>query len=378
LRAAPLGHRRHDKKLRLAPGNCIGIHSVDTLGNNRLPASPVRTNATDADPSTARMWSRHTGPYPSDQTLNITNFISMPNKPKKWIAVLLGLVSPPIGMMYVAQIRLAAAYFFFLASFAMVSMLSSEWRASTVYLPLVLAVLGATHAYLLAKKYPDEKPRPTYSRWYGILGAAAGVVVLVVGVRAFFFEPFRAPSGSMLPTVPAGAGLIVQKWGYGNYGSYGMNLLRAPTSSAIHRGDIIVFEFPSNRSLNFVKRVVGLPGDKIAYRGKQLFINGVAAPLRPAGDYFNRESLDHTPRFVESLPGIEYSVLIHNEVSTFMRPPPFSLSERCTYDKEEISCEVPAGHFFTLGDNRDNSNDSRMWGFVPSDHLIGKVVFVGS
>jgi signal peptidase I len=321
-------------------------------------------------------WSR---PYPSDQTLIITDFISMQNKPKTWIAVLLGLISPPIGMMYVAQIKLALAYFLFTIIFALSSMLlSSEWRGSIGYLPLFLAALGATHAYLLAKKYPDEKPRPAYSRWYGILGAAAGFVVLVVGVRAFFFEPFRAPSGSMLPTLPVGAGLIVQKWGYGNYGSYGVNLLRAPISSSIHRGDIIVFELPSNRPLSFVKRVVGLPGDKIAYRGKQLFINGVAAPLRPAGDYFNRESLDHTPRFVESLPGIEYSVLIHNKVSTFMRPPPFPLSSQCNYDKEEMSCEVPAGHFFTLGDNRDNSNDSRMWGFVPADHLIGKVVFVGS
>jgi signal peptidase I len=303
----------------------------------------------------------------------------MPNKPKKWIAALLGLVSPPVGMLYTAHAKLALAYFSLAIVLGVLSILSSAWKAAAHYIPLLLAVVGASHAYLLATKYPDEKARPSYSRWYGVLGAVICIVALAVVTRAFFFEPFRAPSSSMLPTIPARASLVVQKWGYGNYGAYGLTLLHKPISSPLARGDLIVFELPSDRSVSYVKRLVGLPGDKVAYRGKQLFINGDAVPLRPNGDYFDPDSLIYTPRFVESLSGNEYTVLIGKKSGAITTgTPQFPFSERCTYDKEEVSCEVPAGHLFTVGDNRDNSNDSRMWGFVPTDNVVGKVVFIGS
>lgn len=307
------------------------------------------------------------------------NSIVLPNKPKKWIAALLGLAFPPIGMMYVARAKLALAYLSLAILVGVLSILSSGWKGATNYMSLLLSVLGAFHAYLLASRYPDERPRPAYSRWYGVTGTAFGFLALVVVTRAFFFEPFRAPSGSMLPTIPTRASLIVQKWGYGNYGTYGMSILHMPISSPLSRGELIVFEFPSDRSVSYVKRLVGLPGDKIAYRRKQLFVNGNAVPLRPNGDYFDPESLNYTPRFVESLSGAEYSVLVGNKANMLpIGTPRFPFSERCIYGKEEVSCEVPAGHFFTIGDNRDNSNDSRMWGFVPADHIVGKVVLVGS
>jgi len=303
----------------------------------------------------------------------------MPNKPKKWIAALLGLLSPPVGMMYAAHAKLALAYLSLAIAFGVLGILSSAWMAATGYISLLLAAVGACHTYLVAKKYPDDRPRPTYSRWYGILGAVACLVVLAVVTRAFFFEPFRAPSASMLPTIPARASLVVQKWGYGNYGTYGLSLLHTPIASPLARGEVIVFELPSDRSVRYVKRLVGLPGDKVAYREKQLFINGAAVPLHPNGDYFDPESLGYTPRFVESLSGNEYSVLIGKRPNAVTGGPPrFPFSERCTYDKDEVSCEVPVGHYFTVGDNRDNSNDSRMWGFVPASHVVGKVVFVGS
>jgi len=303
----------------------------------------------------------------------------MPNKPKKWIAALLGLVSPPVGMMYVAHAKLALAYLSLAIVLGVLGILSSTWKAAADYISLLLAVVGASHAYLLAKRYPDEKPRPAYSRWYGILGAVACLVVLAVVTRTFFFEPFRSPSASMLPTIPVRAGLLVQKWGYGNYGTYGRSLLHMPISSPLTRGELIVFEFPSDRSVSYVKRLVGLPGDKITYREKHLFVNGNAIPLRPNGDYFDPDSVRYIPRFVESLSGNEYSVLIEKGPGVLPPGVPrFPFAEKCTYTAEEMACEVPIGHFFTVGDNRDNSNDSRMWGFVPADHVVGKVVFVGS
>ena len=282
--------------------------------------------------------------------------------------------------MYAAQARMALAYFSFAAILGVLGISSSAWRAAAGYISLLLAVVGSSHAYLLATKYPDEKARPTYSRWHGLLGAVACSIVLTVVTRAFFFEPFRAPSASMLPTIPVRASLIVQKWGYGNYGTYGLSLLHTSISAPLARGELFVFEFPPDRSVSYVKRLVGLPGDKIRYREKQLFINGDAVPQRPNGDYFDAESLRYTPRYLESLSGNEYSVLMENGPSVLPPGlPRLPFSERCTaYAPDEMVCEVPAGHLFMIGDNRDKSNDSRTSGFVPADHVIGRVVFVGN
>lgn len=299
-------------------------------------------------------------------------------KPNKWIAALLGFVAPPLAMMYVARAKLALVYLVLIITAGIAGILSSHWGAASGYASLAVALGGAWHAYVLASRFPDDGPRPAYSRWYGVIGAFACFAVLVLGVRAFVVEPFRAPSGSMLPTIPFRAVLLVKKWGYGNYGTFGLSVMRGAASAPLSRGDLIVFEFPSNRSVVYVKRLVGLPGDKVTYREKQLFINGLAVPLRPDGEFHDLESIRHIPRFVESMSGKEHSVLMEKRPDFAMAKPRFPLSERCTYLAGEISCDVPAGHFFVMGDNRDNSQDSRFWGFVPADHIVGKVVFVGS
>lgn len=299
-------------------------------------------------------------------------------KPKKWVGFALGLVSPPLSMLYVAHFGLACAYFFIAVGVAALSLMFSQVRDLASWIPWVLAVAAAVHAFLLAQKYPEQNPRPLYSRWYGVLGAALVLLVVVVGTRGFLLEPFVVPSGSMLPTVAPRTGLVVQKWGYGNYGAYGFSFLRTPPSSPVQRGDVAVFESPSDPSLRYVGRLVGLPGDKLVYRQKQLFINGDAMPLRPDGEYFDADLVDHTPRFVESFLGAEHAVLIRKDNGlSRISPSSFPFSERCTYGKDEISCEIPSGHFYAMGDNRDNSYDSRIWGFLPAGNIVGKVVFIG-
>jgi signal peptidase I len=302
-----------------------------------------------------------------------------PNKPNKWIAALLGFLFPSIGMMYVARLGWAAGYFVLALVVAVMAAFSSVGKPFTAFLPLLATALCAVHAYQLAKRYPEERPRPVYSRWPGLVAASAGFVVAALGFRAFGFEPFRAPSMSMAPTIPTGAGLVVQKWGYGHYGVFGLSLFRAPISSALERGDIIAFEYPPGRSDTFVKRLIGLPGDKIAYRQNRLFVNGEAVPLQREEDDDEEESMRFGAQFSESLPAGKYRVLFDRESRPVSRPQHrFPFLERCAYDPEGISCEVPAGHFYVLGDNRDNSSDSRHWGFVPADHVIGKVVFIGA
>lgn len=301
----------------------------------------------------------------------------MSNKPKKWVAVLLGVVAPPIALMYVVQLRWAGIYLFLTLAVGLGGEFYAHDPVIVAATQVAFAVICATHAYRFALKYPDEQRRPAYSRWYGLLGAAAGLFSVAFAVRAFVVEPFRFLSGSMLPTIPLRAHLIVEKWGYGNYGTYGIHLFRSPISAPLARGDIVVFEFPPDRSIHYAKRLIGLPGDKIAYRGKKLSVNGDPAILRQAADYLGSKALAYRSAFIESLKGVEYSVLIENET-----PPSvaahleFPFRDHCSYDSDGITCIVPDGHYFTMGDNRDNSYDSRMWGFVPSDHIVGRVLYV--
>jgi len=299
------------------------------------------------------------------------------NKPKKWLAALLGAIAPPIAMLYVAQMRWAGVYL--LAGLA-VGVAGEFYLHDTIVaavMPIIYALTCAAHAYHFAKRYPDEKQRPVSSRWYGLLGAAAGLFLVAFGVRGFFVEPFRFPAGSMLPTIPLRAHLIVQKWGYGNYGTYGIHLIRSPISSPLARGDIIVFEFPPDRSIHYARRLIGLPGDTIAYRGKRLSINGSPIALRQAADYFDSKTHAYTPAFIESLMGVDYSVLVEKDApANIPGSYSFPFHDKCTYDSEGVTCVVPTDHYFTMGDNRDNSNDSRIWGFVPADHVIGKVLYI--
>lgn len=301
----------------------------------------------------------------------------MLNKPNKWLAALLGVFAPPIAMMYVAQLRLAAVYLLAALAIGVIGEFYLHDTIIAAVLPIMFALVCATHAYRIAKRCPSDVQRPAYSRWYGLLGATAGLFMFAFGIRAFVVEPFRFPSGSMLPTIPLRAHLIVQKWGYGNYGTYGIHLFRSPISSPLARGDIIVFEFPPDRSITYAKRLIGLPGDTISYRGKKLSINGNPVALRPATDYFDSKAMAYTPAFVESLMGVEYSVLIHKDSPASVPASlAFPFRDKCAYDSEGVTCVVPEGHFFTMGDNRDNSNDSRMWGFVPAEYVIGKVLYI--
>jgi len=181
----------------------------------------------------------------------------------------------------------------------------------------------------------------------------------------------------MLPTIPTGARLLVQKWGYGNYDTFGIHLFRAPISAPLGRGDIIVFESPPDRSVHFVKRLIGLPGDEITYREKKLSVNGTPALLRGASDYFDKKTMTYTPAFLESLMGTEYSILIDNHAPVSMtKSIAFPFRDKCTYDSEGFTCAVPDGHYFVMGDHRNNSYDSRLFGFVPADHIVGKIIYI--
>ena len=204
----------------------------------------------------------------------------------------------------------------------------------------------------------------------GGLGETVSVIVqallLALVIRTFLFQPFSIPSGSMRPTLLEGDYLFVTKWAYG-YSRHSLPFSPDIFSGRIwgsqpERGDVAVFKFPPNPALDYIKRVIGLPGDRVQMRGGQLFINGEAVPREKIGEIDNVDITEmNRPVEVwrETLPnGVSYDTLDLT---------PNGIGD----DTREFV--VPAGHYFMMGDNRDNSTDSRFTvGFVPEDHLVGR------
>ncbi len=204
----------------------------------------------------------------------------------------------------------------------------------------------------------------------GGLGETVNVIVqallLALVIRTFLFQPFSIPSGSMRPTLLEGDYLFVTKWSYG-YSRYSLpfspNLFSGRIfGSSPERGDVVVFKFPPNPSLDYIKRVVGLPGDRIQVRGGQLFINGEGVPREKVGQITNPDITEvdrPVDVYRETLPnGVSYDTL--------------DLTPNGIGD-ETREYVVPPGHYFMMGDNRDNSTDSRFTvGFVPEENLVGR------
>jgi signal peptidase I len=201
------------------------------------------------------------------------------------------------------------------------------------------------------------------------------VIFVVFILRSFLFEPFKIPSGSMIPTLHVGDLILVNKFHYG---------VRLPV---IHtkimdnhdpqRGDVMVFRYPPQPTLDYIKRVVGVPGDEVAYLNKQLFVNGQAVNKSPMPEFYDRSSMRYSQQFGESLGSKQYNTLNDADRPAFIPgTSDFPFKDQCRYTVEGVTCTVPDGHYFLMGDNRDNSLDSRYWGFVPERNIVGKAFFV--
>jgi signal peptidase I len=140
---------------------------------------------------------------------------------------------------------------------------------------------------------------------------------------------------------------------------------------------VMVFRFPDDPSLDYIKRVVGLPGDHIEYRNKRLIVNGTPVPVRQVDDYLARERMQYSRRYVETLEGTSHEILLDEDAGPPVQPSrDFPAPGNCNYNSSGLVCTVPPGHYFMMGDNRDNSSDSRVWGFVPDQNIVGKAFFI--
>ena len=201
----------------------------------------------------------------------------------------------------------------------------------------------------------EKSGKPAWREW---LESIIVIVLFAVVIRSFIVAPFKIPSSSMVPTLEVGDYLFVSRYNYG---------FRIPftdiqfLASQANRGDVVVFDYPEDRSKDYIKRVVGIAGDTIEYIDNVLYINGQKMPLEDKGMYtyfLGDNSSDVSGLYTEQLFDVKHEVL------------------RKSYSIRDGKWVVPAGHYFMMGDNRNNSRDSRFWGFVPQEYLVGKAVVV--
>ncbi|RUO80594.1 signal peptidase I [Idiomarina tyrosinivorans] len=243
---------------------------------------------------------------------------------------------------------------------------------------LATGVIWALEKWLWAPKREAGMAQP----WVNEFSQSVFPVLFVVLVlRSFLYEPFRIPSGSMMPTLLEGDFILVEKYAYGIKDPLVQSKL-IDTGSP-QRGDIAVFKYPLDPSVDYIKRIIGLPGDRIIYRNKTLYVQPacdqqaqqecpkmqvIASQPTEGKQYFTGASALDT--YQEQLFGVSHKILKDPRVAPRI---PYYFNQPGTQQDEWI---VPEGHYFAMGDNRDNSVDSRYWGFVPDENLVGQAVFI--
>ena len=222
----------------------------------------------------------------------------------------------------------------------------------------------------------DARVRLIMQPWW--LDWTAGLFPVILAVfllRSFLFEPFKIPSGSMIPTLLVNDLILVNKF------HYGVRLpvvnLKIFDNNSPQRGDVMVFRYPPKPSLDYIKRVVGVPGDEVAYLNKSLTVNGKPWPKTPLPDFFDGDSMRYSKQLEENNGSRSYRLLNDEDRPAFVPgAEDFPFKENCRYSNQGVVCKVPEGHYFMMGDNRDNSLDSRYWGFVPDKNIVGRAFFV--
>ena len=251
---------------------------------------------------------------------------------------------------------------------------------------LFLATVGTGLVVLadrlvFAKGRAPDAPEPW---WIEYPKSFFPVLLIVFLLRSFLAEPFKIPSSSMRPTLVVGDFILVNKFTYG---------IRLPIVEKKifpigdpERGDVVVFRYPVNPSQDFIKRVIGVGGDHVVYRDKKLTVNGRPWPQQRNGTYSYLEGLRFETTELATETAQTGSGSREHQMAVSPQAPsvyvqnvrPFPGRENCDYnsDGSGFACRVPAGQYLVMGDNRDNSDDSRYWGFVPDDHIRGKAFFI--
>ncbi|RQS60659.1 signal peptidase I [Burkholderia sp. Bp8963] len=277
--------------------------------------------------------------------------------PSKWMALILGILAMPLGMLYVARawwaiLYLVLSYSCAIYLFWLASVRGESYEKYYIIIWIIYFACGL-HAYHTASARKPEDVRPWYSRWYGLLAFPIALVIAIFGVRSFVYEPFRIQNASMEPSIEKGSYVVASKWGYGNYGTYGISIVRTAIFAPVRRGDILVFQYPLDPRISYVKRVIGVPGDTVGYGANTVIVNGV--PIRS---------------------NLEYSAADHRAIEEVIGDVSWDTRVKKSMPIIDFDVKVPNGQYFVLGDNRAQSLDSRNWGLLQKNYIIGKVTYV--
>ena len=304
-------------------------------------------------------------------------------KPKGWLAVIIGFVLQPFVFLYVNRPRLFWLYSFIATVVLVLSMKSMGNINDEDYSPSYywfVAVMCVAHGYWCTRNYDVSRARAWYAGGFAVIGIVFSVFVAISLVRAIFIEPYQIPAASMNPLLQVGDHILVKKFGYGNYRTFGIGLFKTEPSNLPKRGEVFVFQHPQEPHIDYVKRIIGMPGDTIIFKWQTLYIqracdNGDCKPPEKVQQSDTGITVENdwgvtVNELEETLGGETYRVLVNHKL-------PSLTSHFYTQVGQPVGqWVVPAGHYFVLGDNRDNSRDSRFWGFVPQQYILGKVVYI--
>ncbi len=298
---------------------------------------------------------------------------------KPWATALLALCFGPIAvMMYLGKGRAALVYLaltiliIVLMPFGLqVSPVAVTMETGVILTAVAFHVVGALHGIVEARSLSARTPAVWFARWFAVIGLAIILPNLITTLnRAFLWEPFSVPSGSNKPSLRVGDIVYVSKYAYG-YSRHSLPFSPDIFSgrmffAAPQRGDIAVFKNPRNNETDYIKRIVGLPGDQVQVVDGVLHINGEALERRELGlapgETAGGASSPNPKRYRERLPnGAEYDI--------------YEVGDTFRFDNTRLF-DVPEGHYFAMGDNRDNSQDSRSFGPIPAENLVGRLALI--
>lgn len=280
-------------------------------------------------------------------------------KPKKWLIVLFGILNPSFCFLYIGKGMIALAYLIATLLIIWAKYLSIDFK----YYLSVLNIIGILHCYAATRQLSSN-----WKKFHFVFYMIAVLISIWMLCKLFVVNVYHTTSESMTPKIAHGDYLIVRRWGFG----YFNQLLRNQYDVAqLKRGDVITFFYPKDPSLSYVKRVIGLPNDKVIFRGGYLVLNHQVMNTQKIPAMSNDFETYYSEHFDENKYLIRRLNLGVEDI--FDR---FSFMKKCPLVQGEYECTVPAGSVFVLGDNRDESGDSRYWGYVPAQNIIGKVVWM--